>query len=340
MHLEEFVHQKDLQMEEGFASINSQLKVISEMKDKFDQFTKSFEKFTEAFDNSAESIKLRNQNKLKVAFDKSHYFDNLAVLRTWRANDPNFAVFAAYQSRWRKDNRSSGDLRKLNEMTSDVERFTFEKFTELCNAFREIKGFMDTARTLAKEEINGQKIDMCYLSKDDFFDLLGLRRPHIYDFLDLVQHIDKVNGNCTGLMMENKKSSWIKHRPGLYEWIERVWGFKCVRETAYVDDNLRVLYEGDGENVTLEEVHNRHAQTCTVCSSQVQSLESGKAVIEQLKNELTHQATLGRKSLTDSEKKHDEKMRKLEVENVIWKISAGVLLVAVSFGIAVVYKRR
>jgi hypothetical protein len=30
--------------------------------------------------------------------------------------------------------------------------------------------------------------------------LLGLKKPHVYCFLDLVQHIDKVNGNCTELL--------------------------------------------------------------------------------------------------------------------------------------------
>jgi hypothetical protein len=229
------------------------LQVLSQMEVKFGQLTDSVDHLTEVFDNSHDGIKRKNRNELKMAFEKCHYFSNLATIRTWRKNDPRFKVFAAYQSRWRENKESTGDLQqKVNGKMIDIEKFSFEKFVELCTAFREIKGFMLTARTLAKEEINGQKIDLCYLSKGDFFDLLELRRPHIFDFLDLVQHIDKVNGNCTGLTMENKKSSWIKHRPGFYEWIERVWDFKCVRKTAFVDDDYPVLYESEGNNFGFE----------------------------------------------------------------------------------------
>jgi hypothetical protein len=41
------------------------------------------------------------------------------------------------------------------------------------------------------------------------------------------------------------KSSWAEpdsSRPGLYQWIEQIWGFECVSGTAFVDNNEPVIY--------------------------------------------------------------------------------------------------
>jgi hypothetical protein len=74
----------------------------------------------------------------------------------------------------------------------------------------------------------------------------------VFYFLDLVQHIDKVNGNSTNLLPRTYlpngqavKSSWaepVASRPGIYQWTEQIWGFECVSETAFVDNNEPVIY--------------------------------------------------------------------------------------------------
>jgi hypothetical protein len=168
--------------------------------------------------------------KLKIAFEECDYFHNLSVIRSWRNNDPLFEIFAAYQSRRRGNDKDFTDIAvvKQGEIV-DLTKFNFKKFKELDTAFRTVKGFMTTARGLASKEINGFKNPAFYFGRNDFDILLGLKKPHVFYFLDVVQHIDKVNGNCTNLSPRTYlpngqavKSSWAEpdsSRPGLYQWI-------------------------------------------------------------------------------------------------------------------------
>jgi hypothetical protein len=205
-------------------------------------------------DNECFSVDLSIQTmKLKIAFEECDYFHNLSVIRSWRKDDRLFEIFAAYQWRRRGDHNDFTDIAVVKQGEKvDLAKFNYKKFEELDTAFRAVKGFMKSAKDLASKEIYGVENPAFYFGRDDFDILLGLKKPHVFYFLDVVQHIDKVNGNSTNLPprtylpnAQAVKSSWAdpdSSRPGLYQWIEQIWGFECVSETAFVDNNEPVIY--------------------------------------------------------------------------------------------------
>jgi hypothetical protein len=195
----------DLKVSEQVSKLDSSVGVLQQLNFKFTHFAESFKHFAEVFDNSFESVRRRNLNDLKFAFDKSDYFANLATIRTWREYDPFFDIYAAYQTRWRKDNKLRSDILEVNGRKVDLQHLSFEKFGELNNAFREIKKFMETAETLCSSKVQNVYFPSFYLNKEDFITKLGFMKPHVFDFLDFVQHMDIVNGNCTGLMRKDRQ---------------------------------------------------------------------------------------------------------------------------------------
>jgi flagellar biosynthesis chaperone FliJ len=235
------------------SSLETSLKQFTAQIDaKLDKIASDVSAIKKAIDTSPAAVRERKADELKKAWEKCHYFENIEVIRNWRKEDPYFEIFAAYQKRFRKEPDNKTDLLNFKGKPIDPVKFSYKKFQEINNSFRAVKDFMFFAKKVTSEEIQGIKFANYYFKKEDFDCLLGLKKPHVYYFLDLVQHIDKVNGNCTELPPRSYlpngqavKSSWAEPgsaRPGLYKWVEEVWDFQCDPSTAFVDDNKPVMY--------------------------------------------------------------------------------------------------
>jgi Mg2+ and Co2+ transporter CorA len=200
----DFLHKREMDpaSAEELKSIDD---TLHDMSNKLSEIKLELKRFADILDNSPAAISQKKRNELKEAWKRYKYFDYLATINTWRNDDPNFEIFATYQSRWRKDKNNLTNLLEVNGKSVDPLKYSYEKYLEIGSAFREIKQFMEIAEKLASEVIekrNGVKVTIedKYITKDDIEVDFGLKKSHKIDFLFLFENIYKLKFNSTWVM--------------------------------------------------------------------------------------------------------------------------------------------